>query len=912
MRTGDFGEYVAFDLETTGLDPETNEILEIAMVRFRNGKPDEEWSSLVKPSQKVPLYVLRLTGIAEADLANAPVLEDILWRIREFIGNFPLVGHNSSFDIAFLGKIITDIGLRPCHDTLELSRIVVPGLASYKLSALCASFGIPLVTAHRALDDARASGILFGLLRERARWIHQRASSFIVTVMGDKWASRDVFGRVDARDAGQPAGESLVESLVGESCGGSSGTPGNPAGVGEKKETQLPDTGGETSSQGLVKAKSPELLPPEGITARLQTGPTLFSRPNVERAIYSALMEEPATDSGVKPAVSGEVWEKAILVQVPETADALAGMLAAAVKASCDMKDRVAVACLDGRTASKLERVLVASGGSPGAVAALLQSPRRRVCLARWRALETLVAGRAIGELDLETRQFLAMMANWLSSTKTGSPREIQMFGGGCQAFAELQASWYPGCFEGCAYSRYCFCLRQEGHDAPGVSIVYLEDLLSDDLPMRSPFAAVVVLGYHKVLDWCDRRADVLEPRQVAELIGATEGEVFVELDRRLGEALSRGERVLWFPGRIEMPPDIRRLLREGRDVLGEYTRRRSREDDDFKLRLSLSEIPGHLPILGRDISAAEKFLDSFERMLSEGPEKVLVVDGRYRSAGLVPVMKRLWVCPGQEIKNGLGTRARKVVLVSPFAQILAGKRGYEKLLAISETPRLITAGTYEEPAGILTVFVDGLPKTTDKEAFDQHCAWFIVELVQAVRTGCLVLNPFSSNAETLLEKIAQPLESRGILVVSADGPGKALEYLDQPDTVVLCRFFAFDEDDFSGAKCVIIPRLPFGVRRPEDWIRETEVRKAGGDYFRDITLTGILSRLSQVVDVLRSETGRRVLVVLDSRARPAGSSYGADVFKALTPGEHVVCPPLIAVNRIKSWLSSQVGEMVP
>lgn len=878
MRTGDFGEYVAFDLETTGLDPETDEILEVAMVRFRDGRPDEEWSSLVKPSQKVPLYVLRLTGIAEADLANAPVLEDILSRIREFIGDFPLVGHNSSFDLAFLGKIITDIGLRPCHDTLELSRIVIPGLASYKLSALCESFGIPLVSAHRALDDARASGILFGLLRERARWIHQSASSFIVTVMGDRWASRDLFE--------------------------------NPAGARAKTRLELPDTGESTPSVEAVEAKSPELLPPEGLAARFQTGPTLFSRPNVERVVYSALVDEEAAHSGVKPSASVHPWDKAILVQAPETADALAGMLAAAVRASCDMNDRIALACLDRRTVSKLERVLLASGGHVSTRASLVESLRRRACLARWRALETLVVDGVVVGLDLETRQFLAMVANWLSFTKTGSPREIQMFGSGYRAFAEVQSSWYPACLEGCRYSGDCFCSKQQGHDEPGVSIVYLEDLLSGDLPVRSPFGAVVILGYHKLLDWCDRRADVLEPGQVSNLLGSTGGQVFAELDRRLAEALSRDERVLWFPGRTEMPPDIRRLLQEGREVLGEYIARRSREDEGFKLRLSLGELPGHLPFLGRDISIAQGFLDILEEILCERPEKVLVVDGRYRNGELVPVLKYVRILPGQELEKGLGTRVRKAVLVSPFAQILTGKRGYEKLLAISETPTLLTAGTYEEAAGILTVFVDGLPRAADKEAFDERCALFIVELAQAVRTGCLVLTPSSSDAETLLAKIAPPLESQGILAVSADGAAKAAEYLGQLDTVVVSRFSAFDEDDFSGAKCIIIPRLPFGVRRPEDWIRETEIGKVGGDYFRDITLTGILSRLSQVVDVLRNDMGRRVLVVLDSRARPVGSSYGAEVFNVLAPGEHVVCPPLIAVNRIKSWLSSQAGEI--
>ncbi|HRC53668.1 MAG TPA: 3'-5' exonuclease, partial [Bacillota bacterium] len=159
--------YVAFDTETTGLVPEQDHIIEVGLVKFHNGEPIDRWTSLIKPQGKVGLKTLRLTGIALEDLEDGALLSDVCAEIEKFRGDLPLVGHNPEFDAAFLSKSIPGFPGVLVYDTLELARIVYPGFKTYKLSDLAQNLNIILNDAHRACDDAEASGILFRLIQER-------------------------------------------------------------------------------------------------------------------------------------------------------------------------------------------------------------------------------------------------------------------------------------------------------------------------------------------------------------------------------------------------------------------------------------------------------------------------------------------------------------------------------------------------------------------------------------------------------------------------------------------------------------------------------------------------------------------------------------------------------------------------
>lgn len=151
-------DYVVFDLETTGLSPETDKIIEISAVRVRGGKAEKNFSTLVNPGRKIPAAASRVNGITDAMVADAPVLKDALEQFLLFIEKDILVGHNiHSFDMKFLNHAMEELYKRELGndyiDTLFMARSCMKELAHHRLVDLAAYFHISTEGAHRALND---------------------------------------------------------------------------------------------------------------------------------------------------------------------------------------------------------------------------------------------------------------------------------------------------------------------------------------------------------------------------------------------------------------------------------------------------------------------------------------------------------------------------------------------------------------------------------------------------------------------------------------------------------------------------------------------------------------------------------------------------------------------------------------
>lgn len=157
--------YIALDLETTGLDFEHDEIIEVALERFENGEPVESRDFLIRPAQTLRPFIASLTGISDADLADKPDFASVAGDIRKFLGDFPIVAHNAQFDTKFLKNSFAKVGIsmedNPVFDTLVLSRIAFRTVPNHKLETLVSYLDIPRERAHRALPDADACGKLF-------------------------------------------------------------------------------------------------------------------------------------------------------------------------------------------------------------------------------------------------------------------------------------------------------------------------------------------------------------------------------------------------------------------------------------------------------------------------------------------------------------------------------------------------------------------------------------------------------------------------------------------------------------------------------------------------------------------------------------------------------------------------------
>lgn len=158
------GDYVVFDLETTGLSPYTDRITEIGAVKIQGGRIVDSFSQLVNPERPIPLKVQELTHITDAMVAHEPTISEVLPRFFAFCEGHTLVAHNAAFDTSFLRTASQELGLDYAYDsvdTLQMAQQLYPQFKRYNLGSLCKKFGISLLNAHRAVDDSRACGELF-------------------------------------------------------------------------------------------------------------------------------------------------------------------------------------------------------------------------------------------------------------------------------------------------------------------------------------------------------------------------------------------------------------------------------------------------------------------------------------------------------------------------------------------------------------------------------------------------------------------------------------------------------------------------------------------------------------------------------------------------------------------------------
>ncbi|MCY3716282.1 MAG: exonuclease domain-containing protein [Chloroflexi bacterium] len=188
-----FGDYIAFDLETTGLNPDRDAIIEIGAARFHQGEVVERYQTLVNPGKPIPSEITHLTGIDDDDVAAAPRMHTLLPRLRAFFGKTTIIGHNVSFDVGFMQKhkLLAD---NPALDTYELAAILLPAASRYNLGSLASQMGVELKNAHRAYDDAEATGRLYWQLWRKLRSLPSGLLAEIIRLSsGQNWTLRSLW-----------------------------------------------------------------------------------------------------------------------------------------------------------------------------------------------------------------------------------------------------------------------------------------------------------------------------------------------------------------------------------------------------------------------------------------------------------------------------------------------------------------------------------------------------------------------------------------------------------------------------------------------------------------------------------------------------------------------------------------------
>jgi len=206
--------YVAVDLETTGLDPERDVIIEIGAVKFRGHQVLDTWSNLVNPGRPIPYQIEQLTGITSSEVRKAPQLHTLARSFAHFVGQYPVVAHNVKFDMSFLqrqGLLRQNLPI----DTFELASIFMPHAARYSLGRLADALGIRFITRHRALDDAKATMQLFLKLLEQADKLDLNIIRELNrTAAHSRWPLRQVFQDMERSRARNAFAGSIGQQLM--------------------------------------------------------------------------------------------------------------------------------------------------------------------------------------------------------------------------------------------------------------------------------------------------------------------------------------------------------------------------------------------------------------------------------------------------------------------------------------------------------------------------------------------------------------------------------------------------------------------------------------------------------------------------------------------------------------------------
>lgn len=181
--------YVVIDTETTGLKCTSDEIIEVAAIRFRGFEPVEKFVTLLSPRKPIPEHITEINHITDDMVSGKPCFQQIAKSLLDFIGDDSIVGHNLPFDLKFIvhyGANVTETK-RKYYDTLAIAQKTIKkvrmkwdkeyeeyvedfnstGISDYKLKTLCSYLGLPYQGAHRAEADALATGLLFQSLIDK-------------------------------------------------------------------------------------------------------------------------------------------------------------------------------------------------------------------------------------------------------------------------------------------------------------------------------------------------------------------------------------------------------------------------------------------------------------------------------------------------------------------------------------------------------------------------------------------------------------------------------------------------------------------------------------------------------------------------------------------------------------------------
>ncbi len=154
--------FVAIDVETTGFSPFANELIEVSAIKYQGGKKIDTFSTLIKPKTRIPYHITKITGITNDMVQNAPMVEEVMPKLVEFVGGVDIVAHNADFDYKFIQNYSNyGFSKNKVIDTVPIGRKLYPELPNHKLGTIARHIGITEDGFHRAEFDCECCAKIY-------------------------------------------------------------------------------------------------------------------------------------------------------------------------------------------------------------------------------------------------------------------------------------------------------------------------------------------------------------------------------------------------------------------------------------------------------------------------------------------------------------------------------------------------------------------------------------------------------------------------------------------------------------------------------------------------------------------------------------------------------------------------------
>ncbi len=936
--------YVSLDLETTGLEPERDAIIEVGAVKFRGDEVLETWSTLVRPERPIPYRIRRLTGIEQEEADAAPSVANVVARLASFVRDYPVVGHNIGFDLSFLrqrGLLLTN---QPV-DTFELAGILVPHASRYSLTRLADELEVLSDGAHRALADAETTRKLFLALLDRAGRLDINTLEEINRLASSSdWPLRQLFldlQRHKTRNSftGTIREQLAAKGVLGEDVSGPIFTPSV-----ERKPLEP-----SLQPQALDLAALSAMFEEDGLIAQSFTG--YEYRP--QQVEMMRLVTEAFNQGRHLLVEAGTGTGKSLAYLLPATSYAVANGRHVVISTNTiNLQDQLFL-----KDIPDLQHILPSEPR-----AALLKGRSNYLCLRRLAAL------RRKPDPTVDEIRVLAKILVWLPGTTTGDRTELNVMGDENIIWARLSAEDEACNPELCSHISACFFYRARRQAEEAHLIVVNHSLLLSDMVTEN---RVLPRYQHLIID----EAHHLEDVATQQLSFRVDQNRMLGLLRSLVQSSGAKARGLLpgLPGHLrgsEIPArvfrELEQYLAQAVDDVGkarrqvnnfftalslfldDYQRVGSQYDQRIRLTSGLRVQPAWSDVeitwaeLARALTAVadrleylyrglaglkDSRLEDYEDLLQELLGKLAQIkqlrqeteaiiaepmeEGIYwASISAEDQSITLHAAPlhiGRELENRLYADKECLILTSATLSTGQDFDHIRERLSLWTADELVIGSPFDYENSTLLYVPTDIPEPGQpyyQRAVDQA----LTELARATKGRTIVLFTSHSQLRSSYRAISSPLGDEGIAVLGQGIDGSRYNLLNDlrtnPETVILGTRSYWEGIDVVGEalSCLVIARLPFPV--PDDPIFAAR-SETFDDPFNQYAVPQAILRLRQGFGrLIRSKTDRGVVVLLDKRLLT--KFYGPSFLAALPKCTFHQGPTHDLPQLAADWLAGQ------